>query len=93
MQIMSEPNTALWSAQQIRLNMLSPGIISLFIQGVETGLVLTQLSIWLSLPESSECVYIIILTIFATTIGLHLYFLCLANLRGGVRSICDPSLE
>ncbi|KAI0297020.1 hypothetical protein B0F90DRAFT_1742394, partial [Multifurca ochricompacta] len=85
--------TALWSAQQTRFNMLTPGIVGLFMQGVETGLVLAQLSIWLSLPESKECVYTIILTIFATTIGLHLYFLCLANLRGGVRSTCDPGLE
>lgn len=55
---------------------LSPGIVSLFIQGLETGLVISQLSQWLSL-ERSEGFAITALVIFVTTIGLSAFTLFL----------------
>jgi hypothetical protein len=50
-------------------NVLSPGIVSLFVQGLETGLVFSQLSQWLSLNRREGTV-ITVLVIFVTTIGL-----------------------
>lgn len=50
-------------------DVLSPGIVSLFIQGLETGLVISQLSQWLSL-ERREGFAITALVIFVTTVGL-----------------------
>ncbi|KAF8494842.1 hypothetical protein F5888DRAFT_605805 [Russula emetica] len=49
-------------------NVLSPGIISLFIQGLETGLVFSQFSQWLSL-ERKEGITITVLVLFVTTVG------------------------
>lgn len=49
---------------------LSPGIVGLFVQGLETGLVLAQLSSWLSAPEHTESLFIISLTVFVTILGL-----------------------
>ena len=50
-------------------NVLSPGIVSLFVQGIETGLVISQLSQWLSL-EQRDGTAITVLVIFVTTVGL-----------------------
>ena len=50
-------------------NVLGPGIVSLFIQGLETGLVLSQFSQWLSL-ERKEGITITVLVLFVTTVGL-----------------------
>lgn len=50
-------------------NVLSPGIVSLFVQGIETGLVISQLSQWLSL-EQRDGTAITLLVIFVTTVGL-----------------------
>ncbi|KAI9459852.1 hypothetical protein BJY52DRAFT_1264125 [Lactarius psammicola] len=63
---------------QSRANVLSPGIVGLFIQGIETGMVFSQLAIWLSLPGRTEHRFITILTVFITTVGLIqtvIYFL------------------
>ncbi|KAH9993042.1 hypothetical protein BJV77DRAFT_962033 [Russula vinacea] len=49
-------------------NVLSPGIVSLFVQGIETGLVISQLSQWLSL-EQRDGTAITLLVIFVTTVG------------------------
>ena len=53
-------------------NVLSPGIVSLFIQGLETGLVFSQLSQWLSL-ERKEGFAITALLLFVTTVGLSAF--------------------
>jgi hypothetical protein len=53
-------------------DVLSPGIVSLFIQGLETGLVISQLSQWLSL-ERREGFAITSLVIFVTTVGLSAF--------------------
>jgi hypothetical protein len=50
-------------------NVLGPGIISLFVQGLETGLVLSQFFQWISL-ERKEGITITVLVLFVTTIGL-----------------------
>jgi uncharacterized transporter YbjL len=51
------------------INVLGPGIVSLFIQGLETGLVLSQFAQWLSL-ERKEGIAITVLVLFVTTVGL-----------------------
>lgn len=56
--------------QQTRGSTLAPGIVGLFIQGVETGLVVAQLSSWFALAERRDSLAIVILTIFVTTVGL-----------------------
>lgn len=55
-------------------NVLSAGIVSLFIQGLETGLVFSQFSRWLSL-ERKEGIAITVLVLFVTTVGLSVPFL------------------
>ncbi|KAH9056560.1 hypothetical protein EDB87DRAFT_1636029 [Lactarius vividus] len=74
------PTTAPWDASgsQSRVNVFGPGIIGLFIQGIETSMVFSQLVIWLSLPRRTEHRFITVLTIFITTIGFvqtAVYFL------------------
>ncbi|KAH9019816.1 hypothetical protein EDB85DRAFT_549542 [Lactarius pseudohatsudake] len=59
-------------------NVLSPGIVGLFIQGIETGMVFSQLATWLSLPRGTGHRFITVLTVFITTTGLVqtvIYFL------------------
>jgi hypothetical protein len=48
---------------------LAPGIVGLFVQGLETGLVITQLSRWLYVGRL-DSMPVNILVIFVTTIGL-----------------------
>jgi hypothetical protein len=48
---------------------LAPGIIGLFVQGLVTGLIITQLSRWLYL-ERTDSVAVNVLVVFVTTIGL-----------------------
>jgi len=48
----------------------SPGIIGLFVQGLEAGLVFAQLSSWLSGPDRTDSLPVVILTVFVTTVGL-----------------------
>jgi hypothetical protein len=50
-------------------NVLSPGIVGLFVQGLETGLVFSQFVQWLSL-ERKEGMTITVLVLFVTTVGL-----------------------
>src|SRR5579863_2358499 len=70
----STPDTAFLSASSdINIpnlsNPLASGVVGLFVQGLETGLVLAQLSSWLSFPEYTESLLVIILTVFVTTVG------------------------
>ena len=51
---------------------LSPGIVSLFIQGLETGLVISQFSQWLYLGHA-EGSAITLLVLFVTTVGLSAF--------------------
>lgn len=58
------------TSSQSQANVLGPGIIGLLIQGIETGLVFSQLATWLSLPGRTEHRFITALTLFMTTVGL-----------------------
>ena len=51
---------------------ISPGIISLFIQGLETGLVISQFSRWLYLGQA-EGSAITMLVLFVTIVGLSAF--------------------
>ncbi|KAH9052039.1 hypothetical protein EDB83DRAFT_1207234 [Lactarius deliciosus] len=66
-----QPTTASWNASgsQSWANVLSPGIVGLFIQGIETGMIFSQLATWLSLPRTEHC-FVTTLTVFITTVGL-----------------------
>ncbi|KAI9512131.1 hypothetical protein F5148DRAFT_96949 [Russula earlei] len=57
---------------------LSPGIVSIFVQGLETGLVLSQLSRWLYLQRKEKTV-INVLVIFVTTVGFIETAICFAS--------------
>jgi len=50
-------------------DLLTPGIVSIFVQGLETGLVLSQISQWLYL-ERKDGPAITMLVLFVTTVGL-----------------------
>ncbi|KAH8993154.1 hypothetical protein EDB92DRAFT_1855182 [Lactarius akahatsu] len=65
------PATALRDASgpQSRLNALSPGLVGLFVQGIEIGMVFSQLATWMSLPGRTERRFITVLTVFITTVG------------------------
>lgn len=58
------------SGSQSQANELGPGIVGLLIQGIQTGVVFSQLATWLSLPGRTEHRFITILTVFITTVGL-----------------------
>ena len=58
------------SGSQSRANVLGPGIVGLLIQGIQTGVVFSQLATWLSLPGRTEHRFITILTVFITAVGL-----------------------
>jgi hypothetical protein len=60
-------------------NVLSPGIVSLFVQGLETGLVFSQFAQWLSL-ERKEGMAITVLVLFVTTVGLSVAFRFLSEI-------------
>lgn len=60
----------LGTSGESRANILGPGIISLLIQGIQTGVVFSQLATWLSFPGHTEHRIITILTVFLTTVGL-----------------------
>ena len=64
------PSLGAASVSQNQANVLGPGIVGLLIQGIQTGMVLSQLATWLSLPGRTEHRFIIVLTIFLTMVGL-----------------------
>ncbi|KAF8272719.1 hypothetical protein EI94DRAFT_210773 [Lactarius quietus] len=60
-------------------NVLGPSIVGLFIQGLETGMVFSQLATWLSLPEHTEHRSVTVLTVFITTVGFVQTALCFVS--------------
>jgi len=58
------------SGSQSQANVLGPGIVGLLIQGIQTGIIFSQLGKWLSLPGRTEHRFITVLTVFITTVGL-----------------------
>jgi len=66
------------AANQSVSEVITPGIVSIFIQGFETGLVLSQLSQWLAL-ERTEGIAMTLLVIYVTTIGFLETAVCFAS--------------
>lgn len=58
------------SALQSQVDVLGPGIAGLFIQGLLTGLVLTQFFRWFSSSERHDSVAFSALVVFVTLVGL-----------------------
>lgn len=65
---MSGQLSAAVPAQSIS-EVLSPGIISIFVQGLETGIILSQFFQWLY-RQRTEGIAITVLVVFVTTVGL-----------------------
>ncbi|KAI0296971.1 hypothetical protein B0F90DRAFT_996199 [Multifurca ochricompacta] len=55
---------------QSEAGVLSPGIVGLFVQGLETGLVIAHFSRWFSSMERNEGLVISITIVFVTAVGL-----------------------
>ncbi|KAH9060675.1 hypothetical protein EDB87DRAFT_1831310 [Lactarius vividus] len=55
---------------QSQASVLGPGIAGLFIQGIESGLVITQFSQWFAALDRSESSVITTVVIFVTVVGL-----------------------
>lgn len=70
--------TGIPSPSQSVLNVVSPGIVSLFIQGLETGLVVSQFAQWLSL-DRKEGITITVLVLFVTTVGFVETAICFSS--------------
>ncbi|KAH9060658.1 hypothetical protein EDB87DRAFT_1683357 [Lactarius vividus] len=58
---------------------LGPGIVGLFIQGIESGLVIAQFSQWFAALEHSESSALSIVIIFVTVVGLAQSGICFAS--------------
>ena len=56
---------------QSQASVLGPGIAGLFIQGIETGLVLSQFSQWFAALDRSENSILTTIVIFVTVVGLY----------------------
>ncbi|KAI9428998.1 hypothetical protein H4582DRAFT_392447 [Lactarius indigo] len=72
------PDPPLGASGESQTNVLSPGIVGLFLQGIGMGMVFSQLATWLSLPGRTGHRFITTLTVFITTTGLvqtTIYFL------------------
>jgi hypothetical protein len=66
----SDPPTQLTKDQAASL--LGPGITGLFIQGIETGLVLAELSWWFSSSRRERHI-VSVIVIFVTVVGLYVF--------------------
>lgn len=55
---------------QSKLDVLSAGIVGLFVQGLETGLVIAQFSRWFSSPVRNDSMAFSTLVVFVTVVGL-----------------------
>jgi hypothetical protein len=56
---------------QSQASVLGPGIVGLFVQGIETGLVFAQFSQWYYGPERSESSIVSTVIVFVTVVGLY----------------------
>ncbi len=66
----SNPPVQLLPPQQSQALVLSPGIVGLFIQGIETGLVFSQFYQWFSASDRSKSPTLSIVVVFVTVVGL-----------------------
>ena len=60
---------AVQAPQQSVSEVIAPGIVGLFVQGFQTGLVVSQLAQWLNLKRTESATTIALVT-FVTFIGL-----------------------
>ena len=56
---------------QNQASVLAPGIVGLFIQGIESGLVFAQFSQWFAALDRSESSVLTTIVIFVTVVGLY----------------------
>jgi uncharacterized membrane protein len=63
---------AVRAPQQSTSDVTAPGIVGLFVQGFQTGLVLSQLAQWLNLKRT-ESAPMTVLVVFVTLIGLSVF--------------------
>lgn len=56
---------------QSQASVLGPGIAGLFIQGIESGLVVAHFSQWFSALDRSESSVLTTIVIFVTVVGLY----------------------
>ncbi|KAH9068010.1 hypothetical protein EDB83DRAFT_2519095 [Lactarius deliciosus] len=64
---------------QSQASVLGPGIVGLFIQGIESGLVIAQFSQWFATLDSSESSVLSTVIIFVTVVGLAQSGICFAS--------------
>ena len=57
--------------ESILVSLLGPGIVGLFIQGIESGLVFTQFSRWFFESNRSESTLLSIIVVFVTVVGQY----------------------
>jgi hypothetical protein len=55
---------------QSKVDVISPGIVGLFVQGLETGLVIAQFSRWFSSPVRNDSMAFSTLVVFVTVVEL-----------------------
>lgn len=63
---------AVRAPQQSASEVTAPGIVGLFVQGFQTGLILSQLAQWLNLKRT-ESTSMIALVAFVTVVGLLVF--------------------
>ena len=56
---------------QSQASLLGPGIVGLFIQGIESGLVFAQFSQWFNAHDRREGSLVFIIVMFVTAVGLY----------------------
>ena len=59
---------------QNQASVLGPGLVGLFVQGIETGLVFAHFSQWFYARERKESSILTTVVIFATGVGLYVSF-------------------
>ncbi|KAH9175758.1 hypothetical protein EDB89DRAFT_2066341 [Lactarius sanguifluus] len=64
---------------QSQASVLVPGIVGLFIQGIESGLVISQFSQWFAANDRSESSVLSTVIIFVTVVGLAQSGICFAS--------------
>ncbi|KAH9175759.1 hypothetical protein EDB89DRAFT_2066342 [Lactarius sanguifluus] len=67
------------SLAQSQASVLVPGIVGLFIQGIESGLVISQFSHWFATLDRSESSVLSTVIIFVTVVGLAQSGICFAS--------------
>ncbi|KAH9034532.1 hypothetical protein EDB84DRAFT_1594746 [Lactarius hengduanensis] len=69
-QLPPQPSPPLPGFTQSQASVLGPGVAGLFIQGIESGLVIAQFSQWFAALDRSESSVITTVVIFVTVVGL-----------------------